>query len=146
MVNREWGFLMPMSACTNREGWRETASLSTATILGTTVVSWWLASHTSFHHNPENVWGCHISSSQYIIVKNKFNSNVLIGNHYWLINKTYSLFCYFTNNFSCFFIIISRCQHRSPWPSLTTHHYHPLLPGGLQSYILYRYRAVVYRF
>ena len=30
MAYREWGFLMPMSACTNREGWRETASLSTA--------------------------------------------------------------------------------------------------------------------
>ena len=24
MANREWGFLMLMSACTNREGWRET--------------------------------------------------------------------------------------------------------------------------
>ena len=26
----EWGFLMPMSGCTNRDGWRETASLSIA--------------------------------------------------------------------------------------------------------------------
>ena len=25
MANREWGFLIPMSPCANREGWRETA-------------------------------------------------------------------------------------------------------------------------
>ena len=30
MAIREWGSPMPMSAGTNREGWRETASLSTA--------------------------------------------------------------------------------------------------------------------
>ena len=30
IANREWGFPMPMSACINREGWRETAPLSTA--------------------------------------------------------------------------------------------------------------------
>ena len=30
MAYREWDFLLPMSACTNREAWRETASLSIA--------------------------------------------------------------------------------------------------------------------
>ena len=42
-------------------------------------------------------------------------------------------------------IIMSRCQHRSPWPSLATRLYPPSLPGGLQCYILYLHRAVVYR-
>ena len=39
-------------------------------------------------------------------------------------------------------IIMSRCQHGSPWPSLVTRLYHPSLSGGLQGYILYRHRAV----
>ena len=43
-------------------------------------------------------------------------------------------------------IIVLRCQHGSPWPSLATRLYRQLLPGGLQGYILYRHRAVVYRF
>ena len=38
---------------------------------------------------------------------------------------------------------MSRRQQGSPWPSLTTC---PLLLGGLQGYILYRHKAVVYRF
>ena len=42
-------------------------------------------------------------------------------------------------------IIMSHRQHGSPWPSLATRLYHPLLPVGLQGYILYRHRAVVYR-
>ena len=44
------------------------------------------------------------------------------------------------------YVIMSRCQHGSPWPPLATRLYRPLLPGGLQGYILYRHRAVVYRF
>ena len=36
-------------------------------------------------------------------------------------------------------------KHGFPWPSLATHLYRPSLPGGLQGYILYRHRAVVYR-
>ena len=43
-------------------------------------------------------------------------------------------------------IIMSYRQHRSPWASLVTRLYHPSLPVGLQGYILYRHRAVVYRF
>ena len=43
-------------------------------------------------------------------------------------------------------IIMSHCQHGLPWPSLTTRLYCPLFLGGLQGYILYHYRAVVYRF
>ena len=41
--------------------------------------------------------------------------------------------------------IMSCYQHRSPLPSLTTYLYHPLLLRGIQSYILYWVRAVVYR-
>ena len=33
-------------------------------------------------------------------------------------------------------IIMSRCQHRYPWPSLATRFYRSLLPGSLQGYIL----------
>ena len=43
-------------------------------------------------------------------------------------------------------IILSCYQHRSPWVSLTTRLYRPSLPEGLQGYILYRHKAVVYRF
>ena len=43
------------------------------------------------------------------------------------------------------FTIMSRCQHRSPRPSLITHLYRLSPPGGLQGYILYRHRAVVDR-
>ena len=43
MAYREWGSPMPKLACTNRKGWRETASLST--ILLTTIVSWASESH-----------------------------------------------------------------------------------------------------
>ena len=39
--------------------------------------------------------------------------------------------------------IMSRCLHRSPWPSLATSLYRPSHPAG---YILYRHRAVVYSF
>ena len=42
-----------------------------------------------------------------------------------------------------FIIIMSRCQHGSPWTSLATRLYRPSLPGGHQIYILYRQRAVV---
>ena len=45
-----------------------------------------------------------------------------------------------------YIIIMSRYQHRSPRPSLPARLYRPLLPGGLQGYILYRHRAVVYKF
>ena len=52
--------------------------------------------------------------------------------------------------YSCSYIIIiiiMLCyQHRYPWPSLATPPYDPLLPAGLQSYILYRHRAAVCRF
>ena len=37
-----------------------------------------------------------------------------------------------------------RRQRRSPWPSPATLLYRPSLPVGLQGYILYRYRAVVW--
>ena len=43
-------------------------------------------------------------------------------------------------------IIMLRCQHISPWPSLATRLYRPSFLGGLLGYILYRHRAVVYRF
>ena len=38
-------------------------------------------------------------------------------------------------------IIMSRHQHRSPWPSLATLLHRPSLPLGIQCYILYRHRA-----
>ena len=43
-------------------------------------------------------------------------------------------------------IIMSYCQHGSPWPSPTSLLYRPLLPVGFQGYILYWHKAVVYRF
>ena len=43
-------------------------------------------------------------------------------------------------------IIMSRCQHRSPWPNPATCLYRSSPPGYLQGYILFRHRAVVYRF
>ena len=48
----------------------------------------------------------------------------------------------FTNH-EYFIIIMSRCQHRSPWHSLTTRLYRPSLPGSLQGYILNRHRTAV---
>ena len=41
---------------------------------------------------------------------------------------------------------MSRHQHGYPWPSLATPPYRPLLPAGIQSYILFRHRAAAYRF
>ena len=64
MAYREWGFLMPMSACTNREGWRETASLSTANSCLLPAYSQHII--PPFLHNLANVWGSHISSSEYL--------------------------------------------------------------------------------
>ena len=43
-------------------------------------------------------------------------------------------------------IIMSRCQHEYLWPSFTTHPHRLSLSGSFQGYILYRHRAVVYRF
>ena len=43
-------------------------------------------------------------------------------------------------------IIMFRCQHGSPGPSLAILLYHPSLPGGLPGYIQYRHRPAVYRF
>ena len=43
-------------------------------------------------------------------------------------------------------IIMLRCRHGSPWPSPSCSLYRPLLPEGLPGYILYRHRAVLYRF
>ena len=43
-------------------------------------------------------------------------------------------------------IIMSRYQHRYPWPSLTTPPYSLSLRAGLQGYIPYRQRAAVCRF
>ena len=43
-------------------------------------------------------------------------------------------------------IIMSRHQHGYPWPSLSNAPYRPLLPAGLQDYILYRHRAAICRF
>ena len=40
----------------------------------------------------------------------------------------------------------SRCQHGSPWPSLATRLNRPSLRGSLRGYILYRHRAVAFRF
>ena len=51
--------------------------------------------------------------------------------------------------FSSVYIIInimSRSQHWSPWPSLAIHPYGPSLLDGLQGYILYQHRTLVYRF
>ena len=39
---------------------------------------------------------------------------------------------------------MSRCRPGSPWSSLATRFYHPLLLWGLRGYNLYRHRAVVY--
>ena len=39
-------------------------------------------------------------------------------------------------------IIMSRCQHGSPWPSLATRLYCPSLLGAFQVYILHRHRVV----
>ena len=44
------------------------------------------------------------------------------------------------------FIIMSHHQHGYPRPFLATPRYRPLLPAGLQGYILYRHRAPVCRF
>ena len=52
----------------------------------------------------------------------------------------------FQLNFIYITIIMSGCQNGSPWPSFATRLYRPSLPGGLQGYILYRHRAVIYRF
>ena len=38
------------------------------------------------------------------------------------------------------------CRHESPGPSLDTGLYRSSLPPGLTGYILYRQRAVIYRF
>ena len=44
-------------------------------------------------------------------------------------------------------IIIMSChQHGHPWPSLAAPPYRPLLPAGLQCYILYWHRPAVCRF
>ena len=43
-------------------------------------------------------------------------------------------------------INMSRCQQGSPRLSLATRLYRPLFPGGLQSYVPYRHKAVVFRF
>ena len=48
--------------------------------------------------------------------------------------------------FNFIIIIMLRYQHGYPWPSLTTPLCHPLLPAGLQGYILYRHRAAVCKF
>ena len=45
-----------------------------------------------------------------------------------------------------FIIIMTRCQQGSPWLFLAIRPYRSSLPGGLQSYILYQHRAVVYWF
>ena len=44
---------------------------------------------------------------------------------------------------SMWYVIMSHCQHGSPWPSLASRLYRALLPQG---YILYWHIAVVYRF
>ena len=41
---------------------------------------------------------------------------------------------------------MSHCLHGSPRPSLASRLYRQSLPEGLQGYILYWHRAVVYRF
>ena len=45
-----------------------------------------------------------------------------------------------------FIIIMSRGQHGYPWPSPTIRLYRPSLLVGLQGYIMYQHKAVVYRF
>ena len=45
-----------------------------------------------------------------------------------------------------FIIIMSHCQHSSPWHTLATRLYRSSLPRGHLGYILYWHRAVVYRF
>ena len=47
---------------------------------------------------------------------------------------------------SIIIIIMWCCQPVSSWPSLATRPFRPSLTGGLQGYILYRHRAVVYSF
>ena len=42
--------------------------------------------------------------------------------------------------------MMSSYQHGSPWPSLDTRLYRQSYPAGLQGFILYRHRAVLYRF
>ena len=41
---------------------------------------------------------------------------------------------------------MSRYQHGYSWPSLAISPYRPLLPSGLQDYILYRHRAAACKF
>ena len=57
-------------------------------------------------------------------------------NHQILINKYIYIYIYIYVNI----IIMLCCQHGSLWPSLATCLNCPLLPGGLQGYILYWHR------
>ena len=44
-----------------------------------------------------------------------------------------------------FIILMSRRQQRSPWPSPATCLYRPSPPVGIQGYILYQHKTVVYK-
>ena len=50
------------------------------------------------------------------------------------------------NEITTVIITLSHRQRLSPWPSPATFLYRPSLPVSLQGYILYRHRAVLYRF
>ena len=79
----------------------------------------------------------------YLTKTTKYLANI---GTYWKYNENNGE----PNHYKFFIIIIiiimSHCQYRSPWPSLTTGLSRPSLPVGLQGCILYRHRAVVYRF
>ena len=61
-------------------------------------------------------------------------------------NEIYLLECNIIDLLESVIIIMSRHQHEFPWLSPTTRLYCLSLSIGLQDYILYRHRAVVYRF
>ena len=60
MANREWGSYVIMG------GLKRDGLSFNCQFLVTTIVGWRPACRTSFPHNPANVWGCRISSSQKI--------------------------------------------------------------------------------
>ena len=65
IVNSEWDSLMTISLNTNRDSWRETAfSQPLFFFLGDYYIWLTIQRVASFPHNPANVWGCRISSSQ----------------------------------------------------------------------------------
>ena len=87
MANREWDFLIPMSACTKRvEEKRPSHFHYSACNKRVLILAWHNSrptSPTSIPYKPENVWGCHISLPQ-----NIYNYVYIV---YWTVRKLYSI-------------------------------------------------------